>query len=691
MDHNPEQLPPSTDEPLDTGQEYEETPTEVTDQEYEETPTEPTDQEIATLVKTSLEKKSNLEDAPDGWLRISEIADQRLDDKVSVATVKRTVKRLNIVGKKFRGRGENKQRTTFYSPDDINRIINDKEVQRLYSLEDAPDDWKCVSEITTQRLDGKVDQTTVNKVVRELSIKGKEFRSREGTGQQGITFYSPKDIEEIVKNEIIQRLYSLEDAPDNWECASEIATQQLDGKVAQTTVKNIAEVLGIIGKKFRGRDNNKLETTFYSPKDIKKIVNNERIQELYSLEDAPDDWKNAYEIAAQRLDGKVSHTKVANVAKKLKIEGKTFRSRDGSNKPPTFYSPDDIKTIINDKTIQELYCLEYPPENWKCASEIAAERLDGKVTQQTVGRIAKKLGIKGKEFRGRDHNMLKTIFYHPADIGRIVNDEETQRLYSLEDPLENWKCASEIAVERLDSKVTQSTVRNVAKKLGIKGEEFRSREKRGQQVVTFYSPEEIDQIIEGVENSTTSASFPEKAIAFYLQQAGVDIKQNHRPDWMKNPSTNRNLEIDIFIPFDNPPPPGIGIEYDGAFWHKNPDYDAKKNSLSRKEGIEIIHIRESGCPDLPVPDDGQTIPCIYRQDNKGDTSLTECIKQVLSEFIGIQLPEQFIDVYRDQAVIFKFMGVEEEANKNTENTSENELHDGDITEYNTNKTEPQAA
>ncbi len=138
----------------------------------------------------------------------------------------------------------------------------------------------------------------------------------------------------------------------------------------------------------------------------------------------------------------------------------------------------------------------------------------------------------------------------------------------------------------------------------------------------------------------SGSSFPECAFVFYLQQAGIKIEQGIRPDWMKNPDTDRNLEVDIFIPFDNPPPLGIGIEYDGAFWHKDPDYDVKKNSLSRRGGVEIIHIRENGCPELP-----ENIPCILRQDESNE-DLSRSIEQLFT-MLGIPLSKAGIDIKRD--------------------------------------------
>ena len=45
----------------------------------------------------------------------------------------------------------------------------------------------------------------------------------------------------------------------------------------------------------------------------------------------------------------------------------------------------------------------------------------------------------------------------------------------------------------------------------------------------------------------------------------------------------------------------LGIEYDGQRWHKDPRRDIEKDRLAFAEGIDLIHIREPKCPDIPAP------------------------------------------------------------------------------------------
>lgn len=43
----------------------------------------------------------------------------------------------------------------------------------------------------------------------------------------------------------------------------------------------------------------------------------------------------------------------------------------------------------------------------------------------------------------------------------------------------------------------------------------------------------------------------------------------------------------------------LGIEYDGQRWHKDPWRDIEKDRLAFGEGLNLIHIREPGCVDIP--------------------------------------------------------------------------------------------
>jgi hypothetical protein len=73
--------------------------------------------------------------------------------------------------------------------------------------------------------------------------------------------------------------------------------------------------------------------------------------------------------------------------------------------------------------------------------------------------------------------------------------------------------------------------------------------------------------------------------SFYLPKEKVHY--NHRPNWLKNPMTGKNLELDIFYPRLN-----LAIEYNG-FHHKikaQAKKDSIKHSVCSKRGITLVNI-----------------------------------------------------------------------------------------------------
>lgn len=82
-------------------------------------------------------------------------------------------------------------------------------------------------------------------------------------------------------------------------------------------------------------------------------------------------------------------------------------------------------------------------------------------------------------------------------------------------------------------------------------------------------------------------SFPEKTIFFYLANFFGEVRENY------NPGLSGTINVDMYIPKYR-----IAIEYDGAYWHQNPEKDLEKNRECRRIGICLIRIREKGCPIL---------------------------------------------------------------------------------------------
>lgn len=86
---------------------------------------------------------------------------------------------------------------------------------------------------------------------------------------------------------------------------------------------------------------------------------------------------------------------------------------------------------------------------------------------------------------------------------------------------------------------------------------------------------------------SAQVSIPEKAILYYLRKNFDDVEENYRPDFLEG------REIDLFIPKIK-----LGIEYDGERWHSDVSKDINKDKECRKNGINIIRIREPNCPPI---------------------------------------------------------------------------------------------
>ncbi len=87
-------------------------------------------------------------------------------------------------------------------------------------------------------------------------------------------------------------------------------------------------------------------------------------------------------------------------------------------------------------------------------------------------------------------------------------------------------------------------------------------------------------------------SLPEQLIYYFVKECFPDAKRTYRPRWLKNPETNTNLEIDIWIPSLK-----IGIEYDGAAWHGEETSRSfvKANLIEKREQIrKLITVLERG-------------------------------------------------------------------------------------------------
>ena len=147
-------------------------------------------------------------------------------------------------------------------------------------------------------------------------------------------------------------------------------------------------------------------------------------------------------------------------------------------------------------------------------------------------------------------------------------------------------------------------------------------------------------------------SLPEKIIYYYLKKAFSDTIANYKPLWLNN------KEIDIYIPSKK-----VGIEYDGAYYHKDYERDLLKDELCKSNGVTLIRIREKNTPKI------KSTSIIFKllDNNKSDGSHVKSGIEFLEKYFRISLN---YDLNRDIDEILELINFIEKynciANRNPE-------------------------
>lgn len=91
----------------------------------------------------------------------------------------------------------------------------------------------------------------------------------------------------------------------------------------------------------------------------------------------------------------------------------------------------------------------------------------------------------------------------------------------------------------------------------------------------------------------SNSSLQEKMVVGVLKNmfSELEFVENNR-DIIMNPNTNRFLEIDILVKYNDKII--CGIEYNGNFWHnkENPEREELKSQLCEEKGFPLFHIWE---------------------------------------------------------------------------------------------------
>ena len=131
------------------------------------------------------------------------------------------------------------------------------------------------------------------------------------------------------------------------------------------------------------------------------------------------------------------------------------------------------------------------------------------------------------------------------------------------------------------------------------------------------------------ENKT---SFPEQAILYYIKKSFPDAVNGDR-------NVLDGKELDIYIPSKK-----TAVEYDGKNWHKSTERDEIKSALCLEKKVNLIRIREIGCP--PVNNYTDVIYNVRYEDYE---QLGKIISLIISSLKG-EMPD--IDIARDRLEIF---------------------------------------
>lgn len=468
----------------------------------------------------------------------------------------------------------------------------------------------------------------------ETELFGKEYKKKKNG--KTYVFYSPAEQRQIV--DLLGSSITTDQAPEGYLTINGFAEKL--GVTSRMIRKALNDIntnndTSIIGSDFKTTNGH--ISTFYS------LEEQQRIREQLEHEIIPEGYLTAYGLAEKiGVNGQTIKRRIDSINSsgfdKSPIVGKKFFLRNG--KEAILYSPEEQEIIIG--LLEDFMAVKRAPMGYLTADGLSKELgVSYAAIKSRINMIDEKLS--GRQFgsRFKDERGNVAVFYSPEEQRRIM--DLLDNLLTSEQAPEGYLTAAGLA-----DKVGVA-IQTVQKKIDELSTGFDEPQVNGKvfknklgHLADFYSPEEQNLIIEALERVAAGTSIPENAIAFYLEMAGCNMQQGYRPEWLKNPETGRNLELDIFVN-----PPGIGIEYDGWRYHQDVGRDIKKEQLAREHGCQIIHIRENGCPNLP---EGSI--SIEREQNKKDNDLSECIRRC---FKILNVPEPDIDVVRDKKDIMAFM------------------------------------
>ena len=519
----------------------------------------------------------------------------------------------------------------------LEEVSNLSEIKELSEAARSPKGW-----YTINGLEEKINLTS--KTIKKILNDHPEIQPEEYRANNKIRHYY--NLEEIQKLPEVKRLFNMlkqdpsktkelqntKPAPEGWY-----------------TIKGLAKEIGLITKTIKTLLNShpeiqskeyKINNGVFPYYNLEEVKNLPEIKEFLDAEPAPEGWYTIGGLAKKmNLDGQTIKKILNNYPE---VQPKEFRPH---HKVSTYYFLEEVKNLPE---IKEFLDVGLAPKEW-----------------YTIGGLARKIGF--------SHMMIKKIINNHPEVQtkkcwshkgvlpcyyleEIENLPEIKEFLDAESAPEGWYTISGLA------RIIDANYQTI-KKILNNHPEIQPKEYKTKNGIFphYYLEEAEDAVLEYLERTNAGTSIAERILAFYIIEAvgQNNVKQNQRPEWLRHPVTNHKREIDILI--GPPPEPGIGIEYDGGLWHKDAKRDMDKNRLAKeRKGIDIIHIRERGCPKLT---DGSI--CIYRKDWTEKTleeSIKTCLLTIQEKYptLSIQIPD--INIARDNAKIYESMCKEMSAN-----------------------------
>lgn len=529
-------------------------------------------------------ENNGLDNPPEGFQTIKEISETSgLSRKQLLRRIGNLGLRLSELPQYKTGTGKGARYAGFLSPEQQKSILSEDESPEGYSRLDA-----LSSEL------GFSSNKTVSRIMKALELEPLVL------GRGGTQYITSEQRQSIIDYVVPPEGYvEVDDFIDSVGIGKSFAREKFKEYNYDFRI-------------FNGKS--KKPTQYISPEQQENFLKEIKIE-------APEGYKTVKEFA--ELLG-CSAGPIRVLIKKYNFSLEVFGVKVGGG--DGYLSPEQQSVIEKD--------FEAAPENYEDAITLAGEI--GISENQLYNQI-RDLKIDLPLYKGNGGRL--TRYFSPEQRQAILN-YNAARMKAEEIP-EGYITAQDFADE-LGS--TSTTIFKYADMIGVPIIKYKTKMNY---VAAAFSPNQKAEIAEAMEHIFVSTSIPENTVAYYIQQKGGKIKRGIRPDWMKNPKSGYNLEIDIYIENDNPPPTGIGIEYDGAYFHKNPERDSMKDELALSNGVRIIHLREAGCPELPE----QSL-CIQRKDNRSEDDLTEVIKKCLS-LLGF--PIDNIDVRKDKDKIMEYI------------------------------------